>query len=90
MALSKLLPVLDASSMRCRMTKVLSMFAGASQPILRVSSRWRAFTPPTMLSYEVPFTNASVLLGMETVTSAAIERFLWKFLSLSKSGAVTS
>jgi hypothetical protein len=46
MALSMLLPVLDASSMRCRMTKVLSMLAGASEPILRVSSGCCSFLKP--------------------------------------------
>jgi len=41
-------------------------------------------------SYEAPFTNASVVVGMETVTSPVITRRAWKFLSLDRSGEVTS
>lgn len=40
--------------------------------------------------YEVPFTKASVVVGIETVTSPVITRRAWKFLSLDRSGEVTS
>ena len=40
--------------------------------------------------YEAPFTNASVVVGIEIVTSATIKCLAWKFLSLSMSGGVTS
>ena len=40
--------------------------------------------------YGALFTNASVVVGMETVTSPPITRLAWKFLSLKMTAGVTS
>jgi hypothetical protein len=43
-----------------------------------------------VVTYEAPFTNASVVVGMETVTLPGIARLAWKFLSLDITVGVTS